>query len=73
MPTKTSSGFRIESQYKLESDWLPESAFKSMYSDISSAVAIALEGVDDPEEQEVCVIDVATEEVVWRSTDEKYE
>lgn len=47
--------YRIESDYPLTSDWLPATAF--------------IEGVDDPEEQEVRVICVETGEVVWRSTD----
>lgn len=65
--------YRIESAYRLESDWLPAKAFKQHYDSESAAVAIAIEGVDDPEEQEVRVICVETGEVVWRSTDEKYE
>ena len=43
------------------------------YDSISAAVAIAIEGTDDPKEQEVRVICVETGEVVWRSTDEEYE
>ncbi|MDA8094033.1 MAG: MerR family DNA-binding transcriptional regulator, partial [Betaproteobacteria bacterium] len=39
----------------------------------ASAVAMAMEGVDDPEEQEVRVICVETGEVVWRSTEAEYE
>jgi hypothetical protein len=65
--------YRIESDYPLESEWLPAKAFKQHYEDISAAVAIAIEGVDEPDEQEVRVVCVETGEVVWRSTDEEYE
>jgi hypothetical protein len=65
--------FRIESDLKLESDWMPAEAFTRIYSDRSWAVATAIEGVEDPETEEVRVIDVSTGEVVWRSTEEKYE
>ena len=50
---------------------LPAKAFKQHYD--SAAVATTIEGVDDPEEQEVRVICVETGEVIWRSTDEEYE
>jgi hypothetical protein len=43
------------------------------YADQACAGAIAIEGVDAPEEQEVRVMGVETGEVVWRSTDEEYE
>ena len=65
--------YRIESDYPLTSDWLPATAFKQHYATESTAVATAIEGVDDPEEQEVRVICVETGEVVWRWTDEEYE
>ena len=73
MPMTSAARFKIQSQLNLTSEWLPESAFSKTFSDLGSAVAAALEGVDDPEEQEVCVIDVETDQVVWRSTDETYE
>ena len=65
--------YRIESDYPLESVWLPAKAFTRIYDSESAAVATAIEGVDDPEEQEVSVICVETGEVVWRSTDAQYE
>ncbi len=65
--------YRIESDFSLESDWLPASAFRQHYDSEAAAVAIAIEGVDEPAEQEVRVICVETGEVVWRSTDEEYE
>ncbi|MCG5512258.1 hypothetical protein [Ectothiorhodospira shaposhnikovii] len=65
--------YRIESGYPLESDWLPASVFAQHHEILSAAVAIAIEGVDDPEAQEVRVICVETGEVVWRSTEERYE
>lgn len=65
--------YRIESDYPLESDWLAATAFKQHYATESAAVAIAIEGVNDPEEQEVRVICVETGEVVWRSTEAEYE
>jgi hypothetical protein len=67
------TGYRIESTPALSSDWLPLAAFTTIYDNQSVAVATAIEGVDDPGEREVCVIDVATGDVVWRSTDEEYE
>ena len=68
-----SQGFRIESKFALESDWLPKSVFTVIYPDSSTAVATAIEGVEDPQEQEVCVVDISTGKVVWRSTEEDYE
>ncbi|MEF3193374.1 MAG: hypothetical protein K6346_04060 [Halothiobacillaceae bacterium] len=65
--------YRIESDFKLSSDWLPAKAFKQHYDSVGAAIATAIEGVDDPEEQEVRVICVETGEVVWRSTEERYE
>lgn len=68
-----SGGFRIESDVALSSDWLPLAAFRRVYTDTSAAVAVAIEGVEDPAVEEVRVVDVATGAVVWRSTDEDYE
>jgi hypothetical protein len=51
---------------------LPASAFSAIYGDRGVAIATAIEGVDDPKEQEVRVIDVATGLVVWRSTEEDF-
>ena len=65
--------YRIEADFPLESDWLPERVFTQSYDSESAAIATAIEGVDDPAEQEVRVIRVETGEVVWRSTDEQYE
>lgn len=65
-------GFRIERQYSLASDWLPNEAFTTVLESQSAAVATAIEGVEDPREQEVRVVDVATGKVVWRSTEKDY-
>lgn len=65
--------YRIESEHKLTSDWMSASAFAQIYESRSAAVAIAIEGVDDPAEQEVRVVCLETGQVVWRSTEEKYE
>lgn len=65
--------YRIESDYPLESDWLPMDAFKQHYDSMDSAIATAIEGVEYPEDQEVRVVRVETGEVMWRSTDEAYE
>lgn len=64
--------YKIESKFKLSSEWLPAEAFSRTYSTSAEAVAIAIEGVDDPAEQEVLVVHVETG-AVWRSTDEEYE
>jgi hypothetical protein len=65
--------YRIESDVELSSDWLPLGAFTTVYASRSVAVATAIEGVDDPAEVEVRVVDVATGRVVWRSTEEEFE
>ena len=65
--------YRIESDVKLSSDWLPAEAFTTVYASCSAAVATAIEGVDDPAEVEVRVVDAATGQVVWRSTEEEFE
>lgn len=67
------SGYRIESDLTLSSDWLPSDAFSRTYTDRAAAVATAIEGVDDPAIQEVRVVDAGTGTVVWRSTDDEYE
>jgi hypothetical protein len=67
------SGYRIESDLALSSDWLPSDAFSQIYTDSAMAVATAIEGVDDPAIEEVRVVDVCTGAVVWRSTDDEYE
>jgi hypothetical protein len=67
------SGYRIESDLALSSDWLPPDAFSRIYEDCAVAVAMAIEGVDDPAIQEARVVDVATGTVVWRSTEDEYE
>lgn len=70
---RAGGGFRIESEVALSSEWLPVDAFRRVYPDRAAAVAIAIEGVDDPGVEEVRVVDVAAGAVVWRSTDEDYE
>lgn len=65
-------GYRIESEYKLSSDWLPEQVFTQIYNDRSMAVATAIEGVADPKNQEVRVVNVDTGEIVFKSTDEEF-
>ena len=65
--------YRIVSSHRLSSDWLPAAAFTQVYNDCSVAVATAIEGVDDPAEQEVCVVCVEDGEIVWRGTDHEYE
>ena len=75
-PTNSAAGgvgFKIESAFALASDGLPASAFSAVYGDRASAIATAIEGVEDPKEKEVRVIDVATGLVVWRSTEEAFE
>jgi hypothetical protein len=67
------SGFRIKSDVDLKSDWLPTVAFDAVYRDRSAAVATAIEGVEDPANEEVSVVDIDTGTVVWRSIDEEWE
>jgi len=66
-------GYKIESEHKLSSDFLPDYMFTKIHEDLSGAVATAIEGVDDPKSQEVKVIDLDTGEVVFNSTEEDYE
>jgi hypothetical protein len=65
--------YRLYSEYKLESDWLPTSEFSRIFDCQAGAIATAIEGVDDPEEQQVLVIDIDTGETVWDSTQESYQ
>jgi hypothetical protein len=65
--------YRIEADFPLSSDWMPQKAFAQHYDDLSSAIATAIEGVCDPKEEEVRVVCVETGDVVWRSTEEDYE
>jgi hypothetical protein len=67
------SQYRIESDVALSSDWLPAGVFERTYTDLSWAIATAIEGVDDPAVEEVRVVEVSTGAVVWRSTDEEYD
>lgn len=64
-------GYKIESEYKLESDWMPSSEFTRVHTSIASAVATAIEGMFDPD-IEVKVVDEHSGEVVWNSLDEEY-
>ena len=73
MADNTVKTYRIESSHKRQSDWLTASSFTRTDNDHAVAVATAIEGVDDPEEQEVRVVCVENGEVVWRSTDHEYE
>lgn len=65
--------YRIESDVELSSDWLPPEAFATVYASQPAAVATAIEGVDDPAEVEVRVVDATTGQVVWRSKEEEFE
>jgi hypothetical protein len=65
--------YRIDSDTELTSDWLPPEAFREVYRDRAMAVATAIEGVEDPEVDEVRVMHVETGTVVWRSTEEEYD
>lgn len=65
--------FKIEADFPLESDWLPTAVFTRHWDSESAAIATALEGVDDSEEDEVRVVCVETGEAVWRSTEAKHE
>jgi hypothetical protein len=65
--------YRIESDVELSSDWLPPEAFTTVYASRPAAVATAIEGVENPGVDEVRVVDVATGQVVWRSTEEEFE
>ena len=65
--------YRIESSIKLTSDWLPKTAFTDHYENSSEAVAIAIEGVDNPAEDEVRVVEVESGKVIWSSLEEEYE
>jgi hypothetical protein len=62
--------YRIESEFKLASNWLPASEFTRVHTNRSIAEATAIEGVDDPAKQEVRVVCIESGEVVWRSTSE---
>jgi len=68
MASHTINTYRMESSHKLESDWLPASAFSRAHDDCSTAVATAIEGVDEPAEQEVRVVCVETGEIVSQIT-----
>jgi len=48
----TGTGFKIESNFELKSSWIPKSVFAAIPQDYSIAVATAIEGVEDPKEQE---------------------
>ena len=48
----TGTGSKIESHFELKSSWLPKSVFAFIHQNYSIAVATAIEGVEDPKEQE---------------------
>ena len=73
MANHTLKTYRIESSRKLTSDWLAAEPFTRVYTDHAWAVATAMEGVDDPAEQEARVGCVKDGEIVWPSTDPEYE
>ncbi|WP_224392882.1 hypothetical protein [Pseudonocardia sp. ICBG1293] len=57
-------GYRIEADVELSSDWLPASAFTMIYPTMDASIATAIEGVEDPEIDEVRIVHVATGWVV---------
>lgn len=65
--------FKIESDCEFDSDWIPKEKFKEIFTTKAEAVAMAIEAVDDPEIQEVRIIDVETGDVVCRTTELNYE
>ena len=65
--------YRIESKFKLTSDFLPPTEFTRTHTSRARAVATAIEGVDDPKVQQVLVLDANTGSVVWDSTQEDYQ
>jgi len=65
--------YLISSEHPLVSDFLPEGIFNATHQDLSQAIAIAIEGVDDPATQKVVVICTLSNAIVWDSTKEVYE
>ncbi len=65
--------YRIESHYLLTSHWLAKGAFTAHFENKATAITTAIEGVDDPQKQEVRGVCVETGAVVWRSTQAEYE
>jgi len=62
--------FKILSNEKLYNQWLSDEAFTRTYKTLSHAISFALEGIDDqnPIKQDLHIIDVDTNEVVFRYT-----
>lgn len=65
---KKNKSYRIQSDFPLMSEWLPPEVFEATYSNLADAIAIAIEGFEDGDGNEVRVICNETDDVVWRST-----
>ena len=63
----TGTGSKIESHFELKSSWLPKSVFEFIHQNYSIAVATAIEGVEDPKEQEVTAAAAVAAAVTTRS------
>lgn len=65
--------YRIIFDVEPESDWLPKSVFFSNFECLSDAIAVAIEGVDNPAEHDIRIIDSDTKMIVWRSCEEDWD
>jgi hypothetical protein len=65
--------YRIEADFALSSEWMPQKALTQHYDYLPSAIVTAIEGASDPKEEEVRVVCVETGEGVWRSSEKDYE
>lgn len=59
--------YRIEASSPLPSRLLPTSSTKTLYSNSSLAVAVAVKSLDDPTRQQVRVVYVPTGEIIFQT------
>ena len=60
--------YRIESKDPLRGHLLPPTDFHHIFADRSLAVALAVKSVDDPMRQQVCVVHIASGEIVFQTS-----
>lgn len=59
--------YRIETSAPFPGRLLPASSTKTLYSDSSLAVAVAVKSLDDPTRQQVRVVYVPTGEIIFQT------
>lgn len=64
--------YRIVFDVEPKNDLISRAVFFSEFDSLPEAVAIAIEGVDDPAEHDIRVIESKSNRIVWRTCQEDW-